>query len=75
MARCAALERIKSSLRGSVSFCSIICVLAMKLGGEVRMHEISKTQKSFLEIKPRDDLIRLLAYFLMSPKSKLRKIG
>jgi len=34
-----------------------------------------KPKKRFLEILPGDDLIRLLAYFLMFPKSKLMKIG
>ena len=52
-----------SLLRGSVSCCSITCVLATKFGGEARMLEISKTHKSFMEIPPRDDLIRLLTYF------------
>jgi len=46
-------------LLGHASFCSIRCVLATKFGGETRMHEISKTYKSFLEISPRDDLIIL----------------
>jgi len=35
--------RTHPSLRGSVSFCSIECVLAMKFGGETRIHEIFKT--------------------------------
>ena len=60
---CAAVERTQSSLRGSVSFCSIGCVLATKFGGEARIHEISKTQKLFLEIPPRDGLIRQLTNF------------
>ena len=55
--------RTLSSLRGSVSFCSIRCVLALKFCGEARIHDISKTQKLFLEIPPRDDLIRLLVSF------------
>jgi len=49
--------RTQSSLRGSVSFCSIKCVLATKLGENDRIHEISITQRSFLEIPPGDDLI------------------
>ena len=61
-----------SSLRASASFCSIGCVLAMKFGGEARIHEMSKTQKSFLEIPPISDLIRLLTILLMFLKSKLR---
>ena len=56
-----------------VDFCSIGCVLAMKLCGEVRMHVFSKTNKAFLEIPPRDDLIKIINRFLMVPKSKLRK--
>jgi len=48
---------------GSVSFCSIGCVLAMKFGGEARIHEISKTQKSFLETLLRSVSIRLLTDF------------
>lgn len=63
MAKCAALERTQSSLRGSVSFCSIECVLATKCGGEARIHEISKIQKSFMEIPTRDGLIILLTIF------------
>jgi len=47
----------------------------MKFGGEARIHEISKTHKSFMEIPPRNDLIRLLTNFLMFPKSKLGKTG
>ena len=31
-----------------------------KFKGEAKIHEIFKTQKPFLEIPPRDDLIRLL---------------
>ena len=45
------------------SFCSIGCVLALKFCGEPRMHEISKTQILFLEIPPRNDLIRLVVNF------------
>ena len=41
--------RTHSSLRGSVSFCSIGCVLAMKFGGEARIHKISKTEKFLME--------------------------
>ena len=33
-------------------FGSIGCALAMKIGGEAKAHEISKTQKSFGEIPP-----------------------
>jgi len=55
--------RTHSLLRGSVGFCSIRCVLALKFCGEARMHEIYKTQKSFLEILPRNDLIRSLTGF------------
>ena len=65
--------RTHSSLRGSVSFCSIGCVLAKKFGGEDRIHVFSKTQKSFLEIPPRDDSIKKFNHFLIFPKSKLRK--
>ena len=60
--------RTHSLLRGSVSFCSIECVLDLKFGKESRIHEISKTQKSILEIPPRVVSIRLLSflkYFLI----------
>lgn len=57
-----------------VSLFSIGCVLATKFDGEARIHVFSKTQKSFLEIPPRDDLIKIINLFLMVPKSKLRKI-
>jgi len=46
--------RTQSSLRGSVIFCSIKCVIVTKLGGEARILEISITHKSFLEIPPRE---------------------
>lgn len=55
--------RTHYSLKGSVSFCSIVSVLALKFCGEARIHEISKTQKQFMEIPLRNDLIRLLASF------------
>ena len=56
--------RTHSSLRGSVSVCSIRCVLATKFGGEARIHVFSKTQKSFLEIPLRDDIIKIINLFL-----------
>ena len=43
---------------------SIICVLATKFCGEARIHVFSKTQKSFLEIPRRDDLIKIINLFL-----------
>jgi len=52
-----------SSLRWSVSFCSIRCVLALKFGGEARIHEILKTRKFFLVIPHRSVSIRLLTVF------------
>ena len=55
--------RTHSSLRGSVSFCSIECFLATKICGEARIHEISKTQKQFVKIPPRSVSIRLLIVF------------
>ena len=64
--------RTHSLLRGSASFCSIRCVLATKFGAEARIHEISKTQKSFLEIWHRSVSIN---HFLNIPKSKLREYG
>ena len=50
-------------LEKTVSFCSIKCVLALKFGGEARIHEISKTHKLFMEIPPNNDLVRLLTSF------------
>ena len=67
------ITRTQSSLKGSVSFCSIGCVLVMKFGGEARIHETFITHKFFLEIPPRDGLIRLLTYFLKSLTPQLRK--
>ena len=67
--------RTHFSLKGSASFCSVGCVLAAKFGGEARIHEISKTQRSFLEIPPRKVSIRLLTIFEIFPKSKLREYG
>ena len=57
----------------SVDFCIIGCVLATKFGGEAKIHVFPKTQKSFLEIPTRDNLIKIINLFLMVPKSKLRK--
>ena len=39
------------------------CVIALNICGEARIHEISKTHKSFMVIPPRNDLIRLLVSF------------
>lgn len=54
--------RTHSSLR-SVSFCSISYVLATKFGEEARINVFSETQKSFMEIPPRDDLIKIINIF------------
>ena len=48
----------------TVSFLSIGCVLATRFGREARIHVFSNTQKSFLEIPPRSDLIRFINQFL-----------
>jgi len=45
----------------------------MKFGVEDITQEVSKTQQLFLEIMPRNDLIRLLSSFQIFSKSKLRE--
>ena len=52
---------------------SIECVLAMKIGGEAKAYEISKTQKSFGQILPGLGDIKIINIFNFVPKSKLRK--
>ena len=56
----------------TVDFCGIGCVIATKFYGKTRMHVFSRTHKLFLEISPRDNLIKIINFFLMVPKSKLR---
>jgi len=68
-------SKINSSLRGSVSFCSVKCVVALKFYGDTIIHEISKTHKSFLEIPLINDLIILLISFKIFSESKLREYG
>ena len=58
--------RVHSSLKGSVDFCSIGCALALRFCREVKTHAFSNTQKSFGKIPPRDDLIRIINFFLNS---------
>ena len=45
----------------------------MKIGGEHKAHEISKTQKWFGEIPPGQRDIKIINIFNGVPKSKLRK--
>ena len=45
----------------------------MKIGGEAKAHEISKTQKRFGEILPGQRDIKIINIFNGVPKSKLRK--
>lgn len=72
-------KKVHNNLRMSpmpvVSFCRIRGVLVSILYGEARINELSVTHKSFMEIPPRSVSIRLLTYFLMFPKYKLRKVG
>ena len=46
----------------------------MKIGGEAKAHEISKTQKWFGEIPPGQRDIKIINIFNGVSKSKLRKI-
>ena len=55
-------------------FGNIGCALAMKIGGETKAHEVSKTQKLFGEIAPRWRDIKIISIFYRVIKSKLRKI-
>ena len=58
------IARAHSSLRESVDFLgSIGCVLAPKICGGTRTHEISKTQKLFGEISPGVHFIQIINYF------------
>ena len=52
---------------------SIGCALAMKIGGEVKAREISKTQKWFGQIVPGFGDIKIINIFNGVPKSKLRE--
>ena len=65
-------------LRGSVeilcSWGSIGCALALKVCGGAKTHLISKTQKVFGEISVCVQVIQIINYFNVFPKSKLRKI-
>ena len=45
----------------------------MKIGGEAKAHEISKTQKWFGQIVPGLGDIKIINIFIGVPKSKLRK--
>ena len=42
---------------------NIGCALAMKIGGEAKAHEISKTQKRFGEILPDERDIKIINIF------------
>ena len=53
---------------------SIGCALAMKIGGEAKAHEISKTEKWFGQIVPSLGDIKIINIFNGVPKSKLREI-
>ena len=52
---------------------SIECALAMKIGGEAKAHEISKTQKCFGQILTGLGDIKIINIFNAVPMSKLRK--
>ena len=52
---------------------SIGCVVAMKFGGEIGAHEISKTQKGFGKILNRSGDIKIINIFNGVAKSKLGK--
>ena len=52
---------------------SIGCALAMKISGETKAYEISKTQKWFGQIVPGLGDIKIINIFNGVPKFKLRK--
>ena len=52
---------------------SIKCALAMKIGGEAKAHDISKTHKWFRHILTSLGDIKIINIFNGIPKSKLRK--
>ena len=54
-------------------FGSTGCALAMKIGGEAKAHEISKTQKWFGQIVHGLGDIKIINIFNGIPKSKFRK--
>ena len=64
-------------LRGSAeilcSWGSIGCALALKLCGGAKKHINSKTQKAFGEISASVQVIQIINYFNVDPKSKVRK--
>ena len=65
-------------LRGSFeilcSLGSIRCALALKFCEGAKTHLTSKTQKAFREISSGVQVIQIINYFNVFPKSKLRKI-
>ena len=65
-------------LRGSVEILciwgSISCALALKFGGGTRVHLIYKTQKLIWEISSGLGDIKLINYFNIFPKLKLREL-
>ena len=56
------------------SWGSIGCDLALKLCGGAKKHITSKTQKAFGEISSGVEVIQIINYFNVIPKSKLREI-
>ena len=65
-------------LRGNVeilcSWGSIRGALALKLGGGAKKQITSKTKKAFGEISSSVEIIQIINYFNVIPKSKLREI-
>lgn len=53
---------------------SFKCAIVMKIGGEAKAHQISKTQKSFGEIPPSQRDTKIINIFNGVPRSKLKNI-
>ena len=53
---------------------SIRCALSLKFCREAWAHVFQRTQKTFWEIPPISDFIKIINIFNGVPKSKLRKI-
>ena len=65
---------MSASIEILCSWCSIESALALKLCGGAKTPLNSKTQKVFCEISVGVQVIQIINYFNVFPKSKLRKI-
>ncbi len=57
------ITRTHSSLIGVLISGGIRCALSLKICSEARTHVFQNTHKSFWEIRPRDNFIKITNYF------------